>query len=142
MVANENFRNWVLMAYAGDSLVSISFAVSLILFMTELNIVQIGFFVIVLVSILPISAVSIQTAIHLSLYSKVTINSLSKNDSKGIKSKLIDSRFWKSCTPIEVWVGSFFSLASPDFLLQIYGTVIFESVINLILATREFSVKI
>jgi hypothetical protein len=138
VVANENFKNWVCFAYGGVSLISISAAFCLIKFMAELNIILIGFFVIVLVSILPINAICIQLAIQLSLNSKATINLLSKSDSKGRKREMIDSMFWKSCTPIEIWAGSFFSLASPDFLLQIYGTVIFESVINLLLATRGF----
>jgi hypothetical protein len=133
VITNENFRDWVCMAYACVCLVSISTAFCLIKFRYQWNLVQIGFFLLLLDTFLLVSAVCIRLAIQLSLHSKDMINCLKKSDTTIRK---VEAKFWKSCTPIEIWVGNFFSYTSPDFIFQVYGKIIFESVISLILATK------
>jgi hypothetical protein len=126
--ANENYRDWVCTAYSGVTLASISVAFCLIKFRVQWNLIQIGLFLIILAALLPLSAICIQQAIQLSLHSKAIITSLGKTDTSNGK---IGSRFWKSCTTIEIWVGNFFTFTTPAFLLHIYGKIIFESVITI-----------
>jgi hypothetical protein len=45
-----------------------------------------------------------------------------------------DYRFWKTCRPIEISVGGFYTMSSQDFEIQVFGPVISESVANLLLA--------
>jgi len=41
---------------------------------------------------------------------------------------------WNSCRPFSVWVGDIFCLETKEFALKLFGSVILETVINILLA--------
>jgi hypothetical protein len=133
VIANDNFKIWVGFAYASVCLSSVSLAVCLITFWDQWNPIQSGLFFIILFAILAVNAISIQLGIRLRINSEFWIRTSGKRDRS--RSKL-ESKFWKSCQPIEIWAGSFFTLSSMNYLLEVYGKVILESVISLLLAVR------
>jgi hypothetical protein len=96
-----------------------------------------GFFLLVLLIVLCVSSVLIKLAIGIRLSSMYWITSSERHDDSSAK---FHQRFWKSCKPLDIWVGSFFVFSSPDFFLHVYGKIILESVIDLLLAVRGVEV--
>jgi len=44
----------------------------------------------------------------------------------------IENRHWRACKPTSVSVGSHFALKSKNYVLQVFGKIIFENVVNLL----------
>jgi len=45
----------------------------------------------------------------------------------------MDKKFWISCRPIFIWIGNTFILETKGFVLKLFGGIVLESVINLLL---------
>ena len=76
---------------------------------------------------------NLRLSLNLHRNSKNIISSALRNPNAQTK---YNRRFWKSRNPIYVWVGQLFSLETPSFELYLFGTVIFNSVVNLLLIFR------
>jgi hypothetical protein len=96
-----------------------------------------GFFSIVLLIVLGVSYTLIKLAIGIRLNSVAWITWIEKHDSSAM---MFQQRFWKSCKPLEICAGRFFVFSSPNFFLLVYGKIILESVINLLLAQKTVDV--
>jgi len=48
----------------------------------------------------------------------------------------VDTLYWKSCRPIVIWAGGLFCYEHREFVLKLFGSIILESVINMLITFR------
>jgi len=129
---NHIFEGWITIAYFGVVLLLISSSFVIIQLRLELGIILIILLVTVNVALTIISAVIIQSALNFSTYSGNYIR-IAKN----VARSKMETTFLKSCQPICISVGGFFTLSNRNFCLHTYLRVVLETTINLLLTLKN-----
>ena len=132
IIGNDILSKWIIIAYFGVTLFLISLSFVLMLLRVDLGIVALFVLVIADILILVISLLIVQFVLSFSTYSSNYIQMAKRNARTKLEAKLL-----KSYQPIRVSVGRFFTFESKNFCLQMYGRVILETTISLLLTFRN-----
>jgi hypothetical protein len=126
---NRTYNEMIGVAYFLVNTTMIMYTYEIIVYNSELHVLS---FVIALsIGMLGLCSGSFyQLAIRMRQSSVQFVTSYQRN---GRLQGPVEATFWKSCYPIEVWVGGIFTISSRHFLLFVFCEIILITTINLML---------
>jgi len=75
----------------------------------------------------------VKKAISIKTLSEASLTAFQKFD---FKQNQANALFWKSCLPLKIKVGVFGSIETHEFLLIVFGDVILNNTVTLLISTR------
>jgi len=132
-LVNDVFRNWVVTAFYGAVVSSILLSFTLIRKRFAIHAIIFSLFLLIDLVIIISSFLIIHFVQGIKKHSEGYYKAFQCDPLRGSKEH---SAFYTSCRPIVVMVGGMFSIAERDFSLKVYGNVIFQNTINLLLTFR------
>ncbi len=127
---NQCYSTFAGVAYVFVNTIIITFTYEIIVYSAEIHV-----FVLVLgiinLQLMFGSGLSYQVILRLRNASIQFVSSHYKTHRK--MQRRVDTAFWKSCNPIEVWIGGIFTISSRNFLLFVFCEIILTTSINLML---------
>jgi len=130
--AVQIFSHMVAAAYLMGASVLISCSYCLIRFAATLNPFVLLWMLVVILFTAVSTVLLVTKAIRIRILSEASYTSFQKLDF----SNLINDRFWKSCRPLKIRVGSFGSIETHEYILILFGDVVLKTMVTLLLSTR------
>jgi len=130
--SNDVLRTWIVIAYFGSLIIVISHFFVAIRLNVGLRLVALFVMLTADNAIFVISAILQQVALNFSTYSNKYLLLAQRTSHTSLEAK-----FFKSCQPIRISVGGLFTIESKDFLLHTLVTIVFETLVNLLLTFRK-----
>jgi len=131
--ANKMFGVVVAVAYILAACVVITCLFCLIRFTSSLPILFLLWILAAFVVVSGILVLLITKAVQIRVLSKSSFTSFQRFDLNQNRETRL---FWKSCRPLRINVGSFGSIESHEFLLILFGDIVLNNTVTLLLSTR------
>jgi len=132
-LANQMFSTAVAITILEGICVIITFSFCLVRFMTTLPSLVLLCIIIGFTVVTGSTIFLVKKAINIRILSEAALVSFQKID---FKQNQANARFWKSCLPLKMKVGPFGSMETHEFLLILFGNIILNNTVTLLISTR------
>jgi len=132
-LANQIFSSVVVIAVLQGSCCEITISFCLVKFMTILPFLVLLWMIVCLIGITGVIIFLVKKSINIRVFSEILLTSFQKFD---FKQNPASTRFWKSCLPLNMKVGPFGSIETHEFLLILFGDMIINNTLTLLISTR------
>jgi len=130
---NQMLGSGVAIAALQGACCEITVSFCLVKFMTTLPFLVLLWIIAGLIGVTGVIIFLVKKGINIRKISEASLTSFQKFD---IKQNQGNIRFWKSCLPLKIKVGPFGFIETHEFLLILFGDVIINNTVTLLISTR------
>ncbi len=126
---NQSYSKFFGVAYVLINTTIITFTYEIIVYNSEIHVFV---FVLAIINLQLIVGTGFLYQLALGIRD-ASVQSVSSYQRSGRPQRRVDTAFWKSCYPLEVWIGGLFTVSSRNFILFVFWEIILKTSIDLML---------